>query len=154
MMKHPAPHGRLMRSAPMLLPLIFVGATASTGCSNEVKASSGDDKGKAAVPVAPGSAEPRGIPGNAVRRDAFGCLLAPPTQSNSSFEVDCPKNLLRPGEAPPISRRPAGKESWVRVRPWLYFEAGKNECTYKPEWFCSPPGAYAQCSATPASVSV
>jgi hypothetical protein len=102
--------------------------------------------------------------GNTVRRDAFGCLMTPPAQcppdqpdcksSNTSFEVDCPKNLLRPEEAAPISRRPAGKEAWLRVRPWVYFDAAKNECAYKPEWFCSPPGSYAQCTGTPASVSV
>jgi len=58
----------------------------------------------------------------------------PPPES-----VDCPVTHRDAGDPPPtVTRRPPGKEDWVRVRPRLY--ASQYGCSYNGESFCAPPG--------------
>jgi hypothetical protein len=42
------------------------------------------------------------------------------------------------------SRRPPGKEDWLRVRPHLWI--GPRECAYEAERFCAPPGKPFECT--------
>jgi hypothetical protein len=73
------------------------------------------------------------------------CDQPPPIQ------IDCPPNA---GDAasPRPTRRPPGKEDWVRAIPELV--SFKGECTYSGEYFCAPPGKPPECTPMAASVKV
>ena len=148
----------------MLLGVLALAGPAAAGCTNHTAE---ENKGAvaSATPPAASSANlaPRALAtSNTVRREALGCILTTPTAcpkdqvcpTPPSFEVDCPQNLLRPGEPAPVARRPSGKESWVRVKPWIYYDAAKSSCAYKGEWFCSPQGAFGQCTPQPPAGTV
>jgi hypothetical protein len=150
------PNTNALRSAA-LTALMLVGGTGSAGCMNGQVSSKGEESSGKPAPAAPaGSAAPR-----AIRREYGSCLLSstPGCEPNQpctgpALHVDCPENLLEPGDPKPVTRRPPGKEDWLRVRPWLYFEAAKNRCAYTGESFCAPPGKFAQCTPAPAAVPV
>lgn len=68
--------------------------------------------------------------------------------------IDCPANLARPDDPTPITRRPPGKETWLRRPPRIWVSEGK--CTYAAEYFCAPPGdkAAGQCTEPPQPASI
>lgn len=53
-------------------------------------------------------------------------------------EIDCPADKRDAAAPVPPSRRPPGKEDWVRVKQHL--NAWGGQCHYDAEKFCSPPG--------------
>jgi hypothetical protein len=53
-------------------------------------------------------------------------------------EVDCPPDMRDAGDPPAVTRRPAGKEGWLRVPSRLW--VGNDGCTFNYEQFCAPPG--------------
>jgi hypothetical protein len=67
------------------------------------------------------------------------------------MRVDCPPELRDAGDPPAVTRRPPGKEQWLRVPAELWF-LGK-ECQYRPEYFCPMPPASGACT-TPELVKV
>jgi hypothetical protein len=154
--------------AGFVTSLLLAGAAFTAGCTNDQakkndQASTTGASATAAAPAAPmpsmSSAAMRTLAGgNTIRRESYGCFLSMPSSNPAdkaaSFEVDCPQNLLQPGDPAPVARRPAGKEDWIRVTPWAYFDMRKNECAYTSEWFCSPPGKFAQCMPAPKPLPV
>jgi hypothetical protein len=58
------------------------------------------------------------------------------------YEVDCPPEL----GGPPIGSRPKGKESWLRMRPWLQPVAAESRCRLYGEGFCPAPPLDAPCT--------
>jgi hypothetical protein len=153
--------GAGLESALLATAFVLAGATAAAGCKDNEKARAESHASPAASAAAALSAGPSGTPpGNTVRRESGGCLLLPPSScapgqpcKSGAFHVDCPQNLLA-GEPPPIKRRPEGKESWIRVKPWIYFDEEKKGCAYTTESFCSPPGTFAQCTPSPSAVAI
>src|SRR5438132_11262274 len=59
-------------------------------------------------------------------------------------EIDCPASMRDAAAPPAITRRPAGQEDWVRVKPAVYGYAGS--CQYTTESFCAPPGKPHACT--------
>lgn len=65
--------------------------------------------------------------------------------------IDCPPSLRDAGEPEPVTRRPSGKEDWLRVKPALWVGA---QCTYNAEYFCAPPGRPDECTSPGPAVTV
>jgi hypothetical protein len=61
--------------------------------------------------------------------------------------VDCPPDKRDAAAPAPPTRRPPGKEDWLRVKPRAY--AWQGHCSYSPEYFCAPPGKKHQCTQQP-----
>jgi hypothetical protein len=53
--------------------------------------------------------------------------------------------LQKEGDPPSPARRPPGKESWVRVRPYIY--VADTECSMSMERFCAGDGKPHDCTA-------
>ncbi len=72
------------------------------------------------------------------------------------LRVDCPPDLRDASADPPaVTRRPPGKEDWLRVTPQLWFVSEKEGCSYIPEYFCAPPKTNsAECTTYPERVKV
>lgn len=72
------------------------------------------------------------------------------------LEVDCPPELRdASADSPAVTRRPPGKEDWLRVTPQLWFVSEKEGCSYQPEYFCAPPKSKnSACSNYPENVKV
>jgi hypothetical protein len=65
--------------------------------------------------------------------------------------IDCPANKRDAGEPAGPTRRPPGKEDWLRVKPQLWVGA---QCEYVGERFCAPPGKPFECTAQSDRVTV
>ena len=81
-----------------------------------------------------------------------GVMCNPP----APLLVDCPPDLRDASADPPaVTRRPPGKEDWLRVTPQLWFVSEKEGCSYMPEYFCAPPTSKsAECTKQPERVKV
>ncbi len=61
-------------------------------------------------------------------------------------EVDCPPNLRDAAVDPPaITRRPPGKEDWLRMQGSIW-SADATSCMVNHETFCAPPGKPISCT--------
>ena len=67
--------------------------------------------------------------------------------------IDCPPGH-RPNTPPPITRRPPGKEDWLRVKPHLNTFGGEWLCSYTAERFCAPSPKPYECTPYPEPVPV
>src|SRR5690606_19320466 len=76
------------------------------------------------------------------------CNPPPPMQ------VDCPPDMRDAGDPPAVTRRPPGKEDWLRVTPRLWSTTTGTTCNYQPEYFCAPPGKPYECTPHPKTVTV
>jgi hypothetical protein len=65
--------------------------------------------------------------------------------------IDCPPSHRDAGDPPSITRRPKGKEDWIRVRSHLYVG---TTCQYVAERFCAPPPKAHECTSQPDYVTV
>jgi hypothetical protein len=75
------------------------------------------------------------------------CNPPPPQQ------VDCPANMRDAGDAPTVSRRPAGKDDWIRI-PGALSYLSPTKCVYLAERFCAPPGKPYACTPYPQGVEI
>src|SRR5262245_53508965 len=79
------------------------------------------------------------------------CRYRPPQVGRSGasgvapiYEVECPPDL----GGPPIGARPKGRETWLRMRPWLQLQWANNkpnQCRMIGEAFCPRPLIEAPC---------
>jgi hypothetical protein len=67
-------------------------------------------------------------------------------------EIDCPPAYRDAAAPAPISRRPPGKESWVRVKPRLWAYDGR--CWMVGERFCAPPPRPLECTTWPDQLEI
>jgi hypothetical protein len=67
-------------------------------------------------------------------------------------EVDCPPDLRDAGDPPAVTRRPAGKQDWLRMPSTIWLN--EPECTVNPETFCAPAGKPIACTTAPAGQKV
>jgi hypothetical protein len=112
-----------------------------------------DEQPLAPMPTVSAPKKPRPT-NNTLSREGSDCFLGPPDpcdpgehcKSAGRWRADCPDD---PGA---VKRRPKGKESFIRIRPWLLFDSAKQDCSYQPEWFCSPPDQKGECTRTPPSI--
>ena len=148
--------GAAVQGASLVVASLLACSAGAAGCKNDRKppSESSTSAVTGASASASTSAAARAAPtSNTVRREAGDCLLLAPGGSGA-LTVDCPPGHLEPGDPAPAGRRPRGKESWIRVRPWIYFEAAKGACAYTTESFCSPPGTFAECTPAPKATPV
>jgi hypothetical protein len=57
------------------------------------------------------------------------------------YDVDCPPEL----GGPPAGPRLKGRETWLRMAPWLQLEYGATACRMYGEGFCPAPPVDAPC---------
>ncbi|MBX3191275.1 MAG: hypothetical protein KF819_30035 [Labilithrix sp.] len=113
---------------------------------------------KTTVDPDPEPAAKRGTTG--VYRNGDTCYMSVPVSCPPGLAcnppapppVDCPPSHLDAGETAPPSKRPPGKEAWLRVKPHLY--AASFGCSYTPEQFCTPAGSPHECLARGETVKV
>ncbi len=59
-------------------------------------------------------------------------------------EVDCPLGMGDASAPKKPTRRPPGKEDWLRISS--YVAARNGECFFHDERFCAPPGQKMECT--------
>ncbi len=66
--------------------------------------------------------------------------------------IDCPPDM-RDAAEPAVTRRPPGKEDWLRVKPRLWV-SNQTTCMFEADYFCAPPGKPWECTERPKAISV
>lgn len=127
----------------------FTSVQGLTGCTKKTAVEPEMETSSASVYRGPAD-------GRCYRTQSMRCPKGLSCNPPPPLEVDCPPKRYDAGsDPPPITRRPPGKEDWLRVTPQLVFLDDQRGCIYTPEWFCTPAESkVTECTAYPEALKV
>lgn len=154
----------------ILASALFAGWS-SNACARKERVDGDGSPHATSLAASGASAQPNAVPDspapvrsreNTVSRDSSGCYLSLPDRcspdehckSQGRWRSDCPDSPRGPGQPNATPELPPGKADWIRIHSWLLFDSSGKQCSYQPEWFCSPPGQDSDCTRTPPSIKV
>jgi len=132
-MKKARPHRPLRKSVSLAASFVVtVGATATATAGCKKSTVEGPNQGSSV---------------SIFKRDDGTCHLSYNVQCPKDVmcnppapqQIDCPPDMRDAGDpaTPEITRRPPGKENWLRIPSKLW--VGNDGCSFIPEGFCAPP---------------